>query len=202
MAVSVSIARLSVKFFSSHCLLGEGGSFGPGCCCFFFAAGCCCFRFKMASLFFTYHSSLYCFTVSGSWLGMTKVVSVKGVRLIAIVLSDNHSPRSRDGTGEGNLVPIGSTHDVPPDDQTPHLRIRFPPITWFVFHQALIMMHHLIPFPPISHHDVPPDDHLICFHPFQIMWYHVFCSIKAIPLIIQITSTVSACFTNYDQPCS
>ena len=120
MAVSVSIARLSVKFFSSHCLLGEGGSFGPGCCCF---------RFKMASPFFTYHSSLYCFTVSGSWLGMTKVVSVKGVRLIAVVLSDNHSPRSRDSTGEGNLVPIGSTHDVPPDDQTPHLRIRFPPIT-------------------------------------------------------------------------
>lgn len=120
MAVSVSIARLPVKFFSSHCLLGEGGSFGPGCCCF---------RFKMASLFFTYHSSLYCFTVSGSWLGMTKVVSVTGVRLIAIVLSDNHSPRSRDSTGEGNRVPIGSTHDVPPDDQTPHLRIRFPPIT-------------------------------------------------------------------------
>ena len=129
MAVSVLIARLSVKFFSSHSLLGEGGSFSRGCCCFFFAAGCCCFRFKMASLFFTYHSSLSCFTVSGSWLGMTKVVSVKGVRLIAIVLSDNHSPRSRDGTGGGNLVPIGSTHDVPPDDQTPHLRIRFPPIT-------------------------------------------------------------------------
>ena len=122
MAVSVSIACLSVRFSSSHCLLGGG-------CCFFFATGCCCFRFNMASLFFTYHSSLYCFTVSGSWLGMTKVVSVKGVRLIAIVLSDNHSPRSRDGTGEGNLVPIGSTHDVPPDDQTPHLRIRFPPIT-------------------------------------------------------------------------
>ena len=77
MAVSVLIARLSVKFFSSHSLLGEGGSFSRGCCCFFFAAGCCCFRFKMASLFFTYH----CFTVSGSWLGMTKLVSVKEVHL-------------------------------------------------------------------------------------------------------------------------
>lgn len=60
---------------------GGWGFRSRGCCAFFFSTHLCCFCFKISSLCFTYHSCFRCFTISGSRLGMMKLVHVKGVGL-------------------------------------------------------------------------------------------------------------------------
>ena len=124
---------------------GEGGGLGCGGCCFFFAARRSRLRFKISSLFFTYHSCFRCFAKSGSLLGiLNKTGSCLGSLSISIVLSANHSPRSRDGAG-GNLVPVGVHPSSSSCSSNPSPD------------------HHLSPF------HQSPDDHLIRFHPFEIM---------------------------------
>ena len=77
--------------------------FVPGFCDrgVFLSARRCCLRFKIASLFLTYHSCFRCFANSGSLFGVTKTGSCPGSSSISIVLSANHSPRSRNGAGGG-----------------------------------------------------------------------------------------------------
>ena len=58
------------------------------------------------------------------WASRIQLTSVLGAGLISRVNSTNHSPRSRNGASGGNLVPMGgTTPDLPPVDQTPHLTL-------------------------------------------------------------------------------
>ena len=61
----------------------------------------------------------------GSLLGIPNTTDDCLERLsISIVLTANHSPRSRDQESGGNLVPMGgTTPDLLPVDQTPHLTL-------------------------------------------------------------------------------
>ena len=139
----VSMARLSVQFFSSGDLLRRGWWFGLWRLLFLFC--CSTFSFALQNFFSVLHVPLRCFAKSGSLLGiLNKTGSCLGSLSISIVLSANHSPRSRDGAG-GNLTPMGVHPSSSSCSSNPSPD------------------HHLSPF------HQSPDDHLIRFHPFEIM---------------------------------
>ena len=131
---------LVVQFVAGFCDRGD-----------FFSARRCCLRFKIASLFLTYHSCFSCLAKSGSLFGVKKTGSCPGSSSISIVLSANHSPRSRDGVG-GGICTLGG----PPLIFLLSIKL----ITWCLFHQS-------------------PDHHLIRLLQSQLLGYHVIWSIKA-----------------------
>ena len=100
--------RLSSRVLSICSGVGAGlGRRGLG---FLWAARRSPLRFKISSLFLWYHSRFRCFAKSEFWLGiLNSTGSCLGSLSISIVLSSNHSSRSRDGAGGGNLVPMGET---------------------------------------------------------------------------------------------
>ena len=128
---------------------------GRGGLSFFLAARCSRFRCNSVSLFLRYHSCFNCLAFSGFLLGISNTTDVcLGCLSISIVLSANHRARSRDGAGGGNLVPMGgTTPDLPPVDQIPHLS---------PFHQS--PDNHVISCVFLVYKSPSPDHHLSPFH--------------------------------------
>ena len=133
---SVSVAGVTVELSGSRNLLWGGCWFGS-LCSFFWAARRSHLRFKISSLCCLYHARFRSLANSGFLLGILNTTDFCLGRLsISIVLSANHSPRSRVGAGGGNLVPMGgTTPDLPAVDQTPHLS---------PFHQSQLVGHHVV----------------------------------------------------------
>ena len=136
MAGLVSIARLSVKFFSSHCLLGGGSKFRSRLLLFLLCCSTLLFSFQNGLSILRIPFMLIPFHGFQISVRHDETGSCQGGSSISVVLSANHSPWSRDGVGGGNLYPWGVHPDVPPVDQTPHLRIRFHVTSLVLFYKS------------------------------------------------------------------
>ena len=123
---SVTVAGLPVQLPGSSNLLW-GGFWWFGSRCSLFLLGCTLSSFPLQNFVLVPYVPLVftLFCKSGFLLGILNPTDVCLWCLsISIVLSANHSPRSGDGAGEENLVPMGgTTPDLSPVDQTPHVTL-------------------------------------------------------------------------------